>query len=56
MPGVYNLALFCNSLKVPPRCQDFTTGALKRVLEKPDMAAIIDLKLVRTGLGRIKFL
>ena len=29
-----------------PGCQDFTTGPLKRLLAKPDMAAIVDLKLV----------
>lgn len=32
-----------------PGCQDFTTGALARVLDKPDMVAIIDLKLVAYG-------
>lgn len=32
-----------------PGCQDFTTGSLKRTLAKPDMAAIIDLKLVAYG-------
>lgn len=30
-------------------CQSFTTGPLKRTLEKQDMAAIIDLKLVAYG-------
>jgi hypothetical protein len=29
-----------------PGCQDFTTGALADVLAKPDMTAIIDLKIV----------
>jgi hypothetical protein len=32
-----------------PGCQDFTTGPLKRVLEKPDMVEIMTLKLVPYG-------
>jgi len=32
-----------------PGCQQFTTGALKDVLSKPDMVDIIDLKLVPYG-------
>lgn len=32
-----------------PYCQTFTTGPLKRVLDKPDLVEIIDLKLVSYG-------
>ena len=36
-----------------PGCQDFTTGPLKRLLAKPDMAAIVDLKLVSSLRGML---
>ena len=39
----------CNSILIRPGCQGFTTGALKNVLAKPDMVAIISLKLVAYG-------
>ncbi|CAM9436198.1 unnamed protein product [Ectocarpus fasciculatus] len=32
-----------------PYCQDFAVGPLERTLEKPDMAAIMDLKIVAYG-------